>query len=61
MNLTLKNPMIAISFSLMKAWAASTVPRVLVGGLVFFSKQETMVLAVQPPLYSEAFEFLKKV
>ena len=43
-----KNPMTAMSLSATKALASSTVARVLAGGPVFFSSQETMVSAVRP-------------
>ena len=43
-----KNPMTAMSLSATKAFASSTVARVLAGGPVFFSSQETMVSAVRP-------------
>ena len=56
---TLKKPTTAMSFSSTKALAASTLSKVLAAGPVFFSNQETIVSAVRPPLYSEAFPFLK--
>merc|ERR1719474_1543470 len=56
---SLKNPTTATSASSMKDFAVSTVSRVLAGGPVFFSNQETIVSAVRPPEYSMAFPFLK--
>merc|ERR550517_1424264 len=56
-----KKPTMAMSLSAMKAFASSTVARVLAGGPVFFSSQETIVSAVRPPLYSVSLPFLKNL
>ena len=50
--------MIAMSLSAMKALASSTVARVLAGGPVFFSSQETMVSAVRPGKMTKMIELI---